>query len=48
MRRLCHPDGKSLRAVTVNGQPHADFDPQKETIRIIPDATKPIAVRASY
>jgi hypothetical protein len=46
--RLRHPDGKTMRAVTVNGTTHADFDPQQETIRIIPDATTPISVRASY
>jgi hypothetical protein len=46
--RLRHPDGKAMRAVTVNGTPHSDFDPQKETVRIIPDATTPISVRASY
>jgi hypothetical protein len=46
--RLRHPDGKLLRAVTVNGAAHADFDPQKETIRITPDAATPISVRASY
>ena len=46
--RLRHPDGKAMRAATVNGQPHTDFDPQQETIRIIPEGTKPISVRASY
>jgi hypothetical protein len=46
--RLRHPDGKTLRAVTVNGKAHADFDPKKETVRVIPDVTTPITVRASY
>jgi hypothetical protein len=46
--RLRHPDGKPMRAVTVNGQPHTDFDPQKETVRIVPDGAAPIVVRASY
>jgi hypothetical protein len=46
--RLRHPGGKTLRAVTVNAQSHADFDPRKETVRIIPDAATPISVRASY
>ncbi len=46
--RLRHPDGKQLRAVTVNGQPHPDFDPQRETVRLMPDSTTPISVRASY
>ena len=46
--RLRHPDGKKLRAVTVDGQPHTDFDPQTQTIRILADAPNPISVRASY
>ncbi len=46
--RLRHPDGKRLSTVTVNGQPHTDFDPQKETVRLIPDGTTAISVRASY
>jgi hypothetical protein len=32
--RLRRPDARPIRAVTVNGQPHADFDPQGELIRI--------------
>jgi hypothetical protein len=46
--RLRHPDGKTLRAVTVNGKAHPEFDPKKETVRIIPDGTKHISVRANY
>jgi len=46
--RLRHPDGKPMRAVTINGKPHADFDPQKETVRIAPDGAAPIVVRGSY
>ncbi|MCX6909752.1 MAG: hypothetical protein NTY01_17160 [Verrucomicrobia bacterium] len=46
--RLRHPDGKPMRSVTVNGKAHTDFDPVKETIRIILDAKRPISVRASY
>ena len=46
--RLRHPDGKSLRAVTVNGKAHTDFDAKSETVRIIPEVTKPIFVRATY
>jgi hypothetical protein len=43
--RLRHPSGRPIRAVTVNGQPHTDFD--RECIRLAPtDAT--IAVRAAY
>jgi len=46
--RLRHPDGKPMRTVTVNGKAHHKFDPKEETVRIIPDAAKPIVVRASY
>jgi hypothetical protein len=46
--RLRHPDGKPMRSVTVNGKAHTDFDPHKETIRIIPDGKKTISVRATY
>jgi hypothetical protein len=46
--RLRHPDGKAMRAVTVNGTNHADFDPREETVRVIPDSSTPISVRASY
>ena len=45
--RLRHPDGKPMRAVTVEGKPHKDFDPQKETVTIAASAG-PIAVRAQY
>ncbi|MCC6820464.1 MAG: NPCBM/NEW2 domain-containing protein [Verrucomicrobia subdivision 3 bacterium] len=44
--RLRHPEGKRLRTVMVNGQPHNDFDRQKETIRVVPNAVRPITVRA--
>jgi hypothetical protein len=46
--RLRHPEGKPMRAVTVNGQPHTDFEPRKETIRIVPNGAAPNVVRASY
>jgi hypothetical protein len=46
--RIRHPDGKSPRAVTVNGKAHTNFDARKETIRIVPDAAGTIAVRADY
>jgi hypothetical protein len=46
--RLRHPDGKTMRVVTVNGRAHTDFDAKSETVRIVPDATTPITVRASY
>jgi hypothetical protein len=46
--RLRHPEGKPMRGVTVNGRPQAEFDAEKETIRIVPDGPAPILVRASY
>jgi hypothetical protein len=45
--RLRHPEGKPMQKVTVNGQPHQDFDPAKEIVRISPAGEK-ITVRASY
>jgi hypothetical protein len=45
--RLRHPDGLAIKSVTVDGQPHEDFDRTGETIRIAP-TTKPIQVRAEY
>ncbi|MCX6375748.1 MAG: hypothetical protein NTU88_06905, partial [Armatimonadetes bacterium] len=32
--RLRHPEGKPIRSVTMNGSPHTDFDPAKETITL--------------
>jgi hypothetical protein len=46
--RLRHPDGKSIRSVTVNGKPHTALDPEKQTIRIVPDTTVRLVVRANY
>jgi len=46
--RLRHPQGKSMRAVTLNGVPYDNFDPQKEIIRIVIRRSAPIVVRASY
>jgi hypothetical protein len=45
--RLRHPDGKPMRAVTVNGKRHTGFDPKRETITL-PAGTKPLDVRAKY
>lgn len=45
--RLRHPDGKVLRAVTVNGKRHTDFDPQRETI-MLPPGAGPLSVRAEF
>jgi hypothetical protein len=45
--RLRHPEGKAIRAVTVQGQVHRGFDPRRETISFeVPGRT--IAVRAEY
>ncbi len=45
--RLRHPDGKPMQSVTVQGEPHKDFDPRKETITLAP-AGGTITVRAKY
>ncbi len=45
--RLRHPKGKPIRAVTVNGKPHREFDPAKECVTIKPTAER-ITVRAEY
>lgn len=45
--RLRHPDGKPIRAVTVNGKRHGKFDPSKECITIKPTAGA-VVVRAEY
>ncbi len=45
--RLRHPDGKPLRAVTVNGQPHTHFDVKRETITL-PRGSMPVDLRAEY
>jgi hypothetical protein len=45
--RLRHPEGKPMRAVTVQGQSHPGFDPRRETIAF--EAAGPtITVRAEY
>ncbi len=45
--RLRHPDGKPIRAVTVDGQPHQSFDVEEETITLLPTKS-PIRVRVEY
>lgn len=45
--RLRHPSEKRLRAVTVDGRPWSEFDPQKEWIRLPLDAAQ-IRVVARY
>jgi len=45
--RLRHPDEKQMKAVTVNGKPHKEFDPQRQCIQLRP-TTGSIVVRAQY
>jgi hypothetical protein len=45
--RLRHPEGKPIRSVTVQGKPHTDFDPERDTIILDPTG-EAIAVRAEY
>jgi hypothetical protein len=45
--RMCHPDGKRIKAVTVNGKPHDRFDAAKETVAIEPSDTR-VLVRTNY
>jgi hypothetical protein len=45
--RLRHPDGKPMKSVTVQGKPHKDFDPQKETVTFAPDG-ETVTVQAQY
>jgi hypothetical protein len=45
--RLRHPEGKPIQSVIVQGKPHKDFDPRKETITIEPSG-KTIKVQARY
>jgi hypothetical protein len=34
--RVRHPEGKPMQSVTVDGKPHQEFDPQKDTITLTP------------
>jgi len=45
--RLRHPESKPMRAVTVNGAPHTDFDPKGEWVRIA-NPTGRVHLRADY
>jgi hypothetical protein len=45
--RLRHPDGRHMRAVTVNGRPHTDFDARGEWVRIRAGEGA-VVVRAEY
>ncbi|HUT34648.1 MAG TPA: hypothetical protein VNE39_14260 [Planctomycetota bacterium] len=44
--RLRRPGARPLTSVTVNGQPHTDFDPQSETIRIVRPEAKALEILA--
>lgn len=46
--RLRHPEGKTLRAVKLNGKPWMDFDPKKEWIRIPNVGSQPYTIFAEY
>ncbi|MEA3364511.1 MAG: hypothetical protein U9Q79_02630, partial [Candidatus Hydrogenedentes bacterium] len=45
--RLRHPEGKPIKVVEVDGKPHADFDPEGESIRLEPGA-ETLTVRAGF
>jgi hypothetical protein len=45
--RLRHPEGKPMQSVTVQGNPHTDFDPKKETVTFEPSG-EIVTVRAAY
>jgi hypothetical protein len=45
--RIRHPDGKPLQSVSVQGRPHKDFDPKKETVTFGP-FDRNVAIRAEY
>lgn len=45
--RLRHPEGKTIQAVTVNGQVHHEYDPLRECVRIKPTPGR-VTIRAQY
>ena len=45
--RLRHPEGRAIRSVQVDGQPHAAFDNARQIVRLAPSA-RPISVRVDY
>lgn len=45
--RLRHPEGKSMKAVQVNGRPYGDFDAAREIVRLKVGEGK-LVVRAEY
>lgn len=44
---LRRPDRRPIRLVTINGQPHTDFDAAAEVVRVRP-ASENMAIRVSY
>jgi hypothetical protein len=46
--RFRHPDGQAIRAVTVNGEPHEDFDTSNEWVRITHPSWGHYTIEASY
>jgi len=45
--RVRHPEGRLMRSVLVNDEPHADFNPEKEYVRLKSSETA-IKVRAEF
>ncbi|MHB8956483.1 MAG: NPCBM/NEW2 domain-containing protein [Pirellulaceae bacterium] len=45
--RVRHPEGQPMRSVTVDAQPHLDFDPAAQLVYLAP-TDKPITVRIGY
>ncbi len=45
--RLRDPGGRKIKSVTLNGRPHADFDPSDDTIKIV-QPQGALKVRASF
>lgn len=45
--RIRHPQSEPMKSVAVNGKPHLDFDPVKETIRLTPSVEQ-IHVHVEY
>jgi hypothetical protein len=45
--RVRHPDGKPMRSVTVDAQPHIDFEAAAQLVYIA-QTDKPMTVRISY
>jgi hypothetical protein len=45
--RLRDPNGRVMKSVAVNGQPHDQFDPAKETVTVS-NPKSPLTIRASF